>query len=105
MANSERWGVTWVQVVLDGSGDHTLTQDIRLRSIKFTPSAANDVLSVAQVTPGVAEANYPRTKLRSASGDTLEAVFHSPFLASVLIDYSECVFGTVANAVITLEFE
>lgn len=104
MANEERWGVTWLQVVLDGSGDWTSSRKVRLKSLKFMPSAPGDSLVIREVTPGLAWSSWPQIKLSSSSGDPVGCLFDSSIPTLTNIPYSLCNFANVSSAVITFEF-
>jgi hypothetical protein len=104
MANIERWGVTWLQVVLDGSGDWTCSKKIRLKSLKFAPSASGDKLVIKEVTTGVSETLWPQLKLSSSSGDPVGCLFNGVTSTQLKIPYGLCTFSNPSNAVITIEF-
>lgn len=105
MANTERWGANWLQVVLDGSGDWTCSLPKRFRSMFLGPSAANDKLVVAEVVPTAASASdYPRKSLTSTDGGEVAGLLHFSSPAKLLIPYSECTFNTVANVIVTFDF-
>lgn len=76
MANVERWGVSWLQVLLDGMADWTCSRRIKLRSLKFQPSNAGDVLVVKQVT-GAAEGEWPQIRLAAVTGEPVGCLFMS----------------------------
>jgi hypothetical protein len=104
MANEERWGVTWLQVVLDGSGDWTCSREIRLKSLKFMPSAGGDTLVIKEATPGVAEAFWPQIKLSSSSGDPVGCIFNSSIPTRLKISFSSCTLSNPIEAIVTFEF-
>jgi len=53
MAYTELIGQTWLNVVLDATtSDYELSQTIKLRAVKFYPSAANDKITIMQRKPG-----------------------------------------------------
>lgn len=104
MANVEKWGVSWLQVVLDGTGDWTCSKAIRLKSLKFMPSAAGDRLVISELTPGVAEALWPQIKLSSTTGDPVGCLFYSSMPTQVKIPLNSCVFSNISNVIITFEF-
>jgi hypothetical protein len=104
MANIEKWGVTWLQVVLDGSGDWTCSREIRLKSLKFMPSAMGDTLVIREVTPGVAEPLWPQIKLSSSSGDPIGCLFTSAIPTRLKISFSLCTLSNPLNAIVTFEF-
>jgi hypothetical protein len=100
----EKWGKTLLQVVLDGLTDWTMSQAVRLRSLKFMPSAANDFITVLEVVPGVSQSLWPALKLESSSGDPVGCLFHSSVDTRVMIPFAQCNLSTAANAVVTFEF-
>jgi hypothetical protein len=112
MANSEVRGKRFLQVVLDGTGDWisgnptasaTLPGVVfRPKGLVFSVSGATDVLIVREgsITGPIA------VKLKAAAAtDTLFHYFYGDAPLLFAIDYSECTFGTVGNAVISFEFD
>jgi hypothetical protein len=104
MANIEKQGVSWLQVILDGSGDWISSQALLLKSLKFQPSAAGDKLVLYEVVPDVDESLWPKLVLSSNSGDTVGCLFNSISMIKVMIDYSACIFTDINETVITFEF-
>jgi hypothetical protein len=104
MANVEKWGVTWLQVVLDGSGDWTCSKAIKLKSLKFMPSAPGDILVLKEVTLGKVEALWPQIKLSSSSGDPVGCMFNGSIATKLTISFSSCTLSNPLNAIITFDF-
>jgi hypothetical protein len=104
MANIEKWGVSWLQVVLDGSGDWTCSKAIRLKSLKFMPSAAGDKLGISEVTPGVSEALWPQITLSSSSGDPVGCLFNSSMPTRIKLSLGSCTFSNISKVIVTFEF-
>lgn len=104
MANIERWGISWLQVVLDGSSDWTCSRRIKLRSLKFQPSEAGDVLVVKQATAGP-ETEWPQIRLESPAGEPVGCLFMSAMPAVVKIPVSLCTFADPSKVIVTFEYE
>jgi hypothetical protein len=104
MANIEKWGVSWLQVVLDGSGDWICSKAIRLKSLKFMPSAAGDKLGISEVTPGVSETLWPQITLSSVTGDPVGCLFNSSMPTQIKISIGLCTFSNISKAIVTFEF-
>jgi hypothetical protein len=109
MAVVEKWGTTWLEIVWDGTSDHTITQSLCLRAIRFKGSAAGDQLCVRQRKIGEATiANWPGITLKTLTGDNIACMEPNPLdrtRSTYAIDYSGCTFGTPANIEICLVFE
>ena len=105
MANTEYWGPSWLQVSLDGVTDWTCSRRIKLRSLKFHPSAAGDVLVIKQVAEGRPEAEWPRLKLEAASGETTGCLFLSGMPVRISIAVADCILEDPSKAVITFEYD
>ncbi len=106
MANIEKWGPNWLQVVLDGSGDWTCSQTQRFKAMYFGPSAASDKIVVAEVVPTESSsANYPRKYLLSSDGEPRAGLLHFSSPAKIMIPIAECTFTTVGNVVVTFDYQ
>lgn len=111
MAYTELWGPTWANVVLDAStDDYELTKAIKLRCIRFYPSAANDKLTVMQAMPGESTpSNWPFFTLISLDGSptamTEPWTGLNPKPAIYWIDYSKSTFSTPASCIVQFVFE
>jgi len=108
MANTTRIGANWLQIILDGTGDWISPTaehwtKAYLGSVTTTPLTVGDSVVFAEVVPSIASSeDYPRKRLTSRDGYETEMKL-SGTKCKIMIDYSQCSFGTVGNALITLE--
>lgn len=103
MANTEKWGPSWLQVVLDGSTNWECSEAKRFVEVYFAPSASTDVLILAEMVPGKTSSNYPRKKLMGDNGP-VAMLIHNGSPVKYAIYPSECTFDTPANVIVTFDY-
>lgn len=89
MANEERWGPSWLQVILDGSGNWTCSKKIRLKSIKMNLNNSADYIMLSQLVEDVDESLWPRFKWSTVAGGATATLFHVLIPFKPVIFYSE----------------
>lgn len=103
MANTVTYTGNEITIIPDGATDWDSTTyfpaGVRLRGIKFYPSAANDVLSI----DNGAAAGPVITKIKDITGGGAKDTFPGGFDCKPFLDASDCTFSVAANVIIILE--